>query len=178
MALAQTNLALTGTATATSANDNAGLAIDNNEGTRWEAPAGDFAESKDVSWSLDLGSVQTFNTIQIKWEGAYSKSFVISVSENGQDYTDVVTKTDEMLTDLLQNYSFDEVNARYIKFQNVARATQWGISFWEFRVFKMDAATLTSIELTSQATVAKVGTGVMLTATGMTNLEERWMPAK
>ena len=114
VAFAQTNLALTGTATATSGNDNAGWAIDNNEGTRWEAPAGDFAKSEDVSWSLDLGSVQTFNTIQIKWEDAYSKSFVISVSENGQDYTDVVTKTDEMLTDLLQNYSFDEVSARYI----------------------------------------------------------------
>lgn len=170
VAFAQTNLALTGTATATSANDKAGLAIDNNEGTRWEAPAGYFAESEDVSWSLDLGSVQKFNTIQIKWEGAYSKSFVISVSENGQNYTDVVTKTDEMLTDLLQNYSFDEVSARYIKFRNVARATPWGVSFWEFRVFKMDAATLTSIELTSQTTVAKVGTGVMLTATGKDQL--------
>lgn len=170
VAFAQTNLALTGTATATSGNDNAGRAIDNNERTRWEAPAGDFAKSENVSWSLDLGSVQTFNTIQIKWEGAYSKSFVISVSENGQDYTDVVTKTDEMLTDLLQNYSFDEVSARYIKFRNVARATQWGVSFWEFRVFKMDAATLTSIELTSQTTVAKVGTGVMLTATGKDQL--------
>ena len=170
VAFAQTNLALTGTATATSGKDKAGWAIDDNEGTRWEAPVADFAENEDVSWSLDLGSVQTFNTIQIKWEGAYSKSFVISVSKNGQDYTDVVTKTDEMLTDLLQNYSFDEVSARYIKFQNVARATQWGVSFWEFRVFNMDAATLTSIELTSQATVAKVGTGVMLTATGKDQL--------
>ncbi len=170
-AMAQTNLALTGTATATSANDNAGLAIDNNEGTRWEAPAGDFAESEDVSWSLDLGSVQTFNTIQIKWEGAYSKSFVISVSENGQDYTDVVTKTDENIGgNLLQNYSFDEVNARYIKFQNVARATQWGVSFWEFRVFKMDAAALTSIELTADATVARIGMPITLTATGKDQL--------
>ena len=44
VAFAQTNLALTGTATATSGNDNAGWAIDNNEETRWEAPAADFAE--------------------------------------------------------------------------------------------------------------------------------------
>lgn len=168
--MAQTNLALEGTATATAANDEAGLAIDDNEGTRWEAPQSFFAESEDVKWNLDLGSVQEFNTIQIKWEGAYSKSFVISVSEDGTEYTDVVVKTDETLSDLLQNYTFSDVTARYIRFKNVARATQWGVSFYEFRVFKMDAAVLTAIELSAQQSVAKINTPIALTVTGRDQL--------
>ena len=116
-----------------------------------------------MTWSLDFGSVQTFNTIQIKWEGAYSKSFVISVSEDGNEYTDVVVKTDEMVADLLQNYTFGEVNARYIRFRNVERATPWGVSFWEFRVFKMDAAVLSAITLSAPETVVGVGVPVSLT---------------
>lgn len=172
MTFAQTNLALGGTATATAAGDNAYLAIDDNEGTRWEAPQSFFAESEDVEWSLDLGSVQAFNTIQIKWEGAYSKSFVISVSEDGSVYTDIVVKSGETLSgdQMLQNYTFDEVKARYIKFKNVARATQWGVSFYEFRVFKMDTAVLTAIELTAGKNVTKVGTPVELTVNGKDQL--------
>ena len=166
VSLAQTNLALGGTATATSASENAGLAIDGDENTRWEAPVGDFADSEDVTWSLDFGSVQTFNTIQIKWEGDYSKSFVISVSEDGNEYTDVVVKTDEMVADLLQNYTFGEVNARYIRFRNVERATPWGVSFWEFRVFKMDAAVLSAITLSAPETVVGVGVPVTLNVAG------------
>ena len=166
VSLAQTNLALGGTATATSASENAGLAIDGDENTRWEAPVGDFADSEDVTWSLDFGSVQTFNTIQIKWEGAYSKSFVISVSDDGNEYTDVVVKTDEMVADLLQNYTFGEVNARYIRFRNVERATPWGVSFWEFRVFKMDAAVLSAITLSAPETVVGVGVPVTLNVAG------------
>jgi len=174
VAFAQTNLAIGGTATATAENENAGLAIDNNEGTRWEAPASFFENngSEDVEWTLDLGSVKAFNTIQIKWEGAYSKSFVISVSENGTDYTDVVTKTDETLNDLLQNYTFAEVNAQYVKFKNVARATQWGVSFYEFRVFEMEASTLTSLVLTAPETTVKVGTPVTLTVTGKDQIDQ------
>lgn len=172
VAFAQTNLAIGGTATATASNENAGLAIDDNEGTRWEAPASFFENSEDVEWTLDLGAVKTFNTIQIKWEGAYSKSFVISVSENGTDYTDVVTKTDEILDELLQNYTFAEVNARYVKFKNVARATQWGVSFFEFRIFKMEASTLTSLVLTTPETIVKVGTPVTLTVTGKDQIDQ------
>lgn len=163
-AFAQENLALGGTATATSGD--AQLAIDDNEGTRWEAPASAFSKSEEMEWLLDFGEAKTFNTIQIKWEGAYSKSFVISVSEDGKSYTDVVTVNDVMLSELLQTYSFDEVTARYVKFNNVARATQWGVSFFEFRVFKMADATLSAITLSSSETVVKVGTPVSLTVIG------------
>lgn len=166
ISFAQTNLALGGTATATAATENAGLAIDDNEGTRWEAPQAFFTNGEDVTWTLDLGSVQTFNTIQIKWEGAYSKSFILSVSEDGTDYTDVVVKTDEMLGDLLQTYSFDEVKAQYVKFTNLERATQWGVSFFEFRVFNIGASTLSAIELSAEQNVVKVGSDAPLTVKG------------
>ncbi len=167
MSFAQVNLALGGTASATGGNESAGMAIDDNLLTRWEAPQSHFAESEDVEWTLDLGEVKEFNTIQIVWEGAYSKSFVISASADGADYTDIVTVTDaDINVGSPENYSFGNTTARYIRFKNVARATQWGVSFFEFRVFKAEASVLTSLELTAGGSIVKVGTPVHLTALG------------
>lgn len=164
---AQDNLALNGTASATSGDARAHLAIDGDEGTRWEAPQGDFADSEDVSWTLDLGDSKTFNAIQIKWEGAYSKSFTISVSADDTDYETIVEKTDETLNELLQTYKFDSRTARYIKFRNIARATEWGVSFWEFRVYNLSTEqVLSSIGLTASETTVKLGNSVNLTVTG------------
>lgn len=166
---AQTNLALTGTASAPKGD--AAAAIDGNTGTRWEFGVGDITDESDVSWTLDLGSVQEFNTIQILWEGAYSKSFDIFVAGADGQYgaTPVVSKRDvtPAISPTPETYTLgSDISARYIKFQNVARGTQWGVSFWEFRVFKAEASVLTSLTLSAAAETAKVGTGVALTVAG------------
>ena len=167
-AFAQTNLALGGTAAATVGN--AALAIDDNEGTRWEHPAGDITAETDAVWTLDLGSAQEFNTIQILWETACSKEFNIYVSNDVENFgTPVLHVTDN--TAGLHSYKLDApATARYIKFENTARGTEWGVSFFEFRVFNMAAATLSSIDLQASATTVKVGTPVTLTATGKDQL--------
>lgn len=85
------NYALIGTASASSGN--AANAIDGNTGTRWES-----AQTDEEWWQVDLGAVKTFNTISIMWEGAYSKSFTIRVSTDGESYTNVVNVEEQTLS--------------------------------------------------------------------------------
>lgn len=50
---------------ATASSGNAALAIDGNTGTRWES-----ASEDPQTWTLDMGQLRIYNTIQIRWEGA------------------------------------------------------------------------------------------------------------
>ncbi|MCR5077170.1 MAG: discoidin domain-containing protein [Prevotella sp.] len=167
------NLAIGGTATATSGT--AGLAIDDNTGTRWES-----AQNDNQSWQLDLGEAKDFNTVQIVWEGAYGKSFTIKTGNeidaegnliNGEV---VKTVTDQTLSGFpnTQTLKLDKaVNARYVRFDGISRGTPYGYSFWEFRVLNSTGEqTLTTFSVApvnpdksdAQLSATKVGTAIKL----------------
>ena len=145
---------------ATASSGNAGLAIDKNEGTRWESNATD-----DETWTLDMGQKRIFNTIKILWEGAYAKEFTLYYSNDGENWSELyvednLTQAGWQMIDLASN-----VTAQYIKYHGTKRATGWGQSFFEFQVFLAGVSVLTSIDLTSPATIAQIGgAGVALTA--------------
>lgn len=160
------NYALLGTATASSGN--AALAIDGNTGTRWES-----AQTDEEWWQVDLGEVKTFNTISIMWEGAYSKSFTIRVSTDGESYTNVVNVEEQTLSGFpyVQNFQFEAKTARYIKFNVVKRGTGYGNSFWEFGVYNLaDPLSLASINITVDKTTIPAGGTATFTATGKDQL--------
>ena len=139
-----TNLAKSKTTIATSGD--ASLAVDGNTGTRWES-----AQSDPQTWQVDLGSAQTFNTINILWEGAYGKTFTIEVGNTtgGDGYltggTVVFNIADQVLSGFpyRQNIKFDNQTAQYIKFTGTARGTVYGYSFYEFEVYNIDYSTQT-----------------------------------
>ncbi len=160
-----TNLALNKTATASSGD--AAAAVDGNVGTRWES-----AQTDNEWWMVDLGEVSEFNTIQIIWEGAYTKTFTITASSDGEAFSEIVSIENQSLSGFphVQNLRFSAVNARYIKFNVIARGTQWGNSFYEFGVYNAPEPALTSLVLSASANVAKVGTPVTLTAKGLDQL--------
>ena len=160
-----TNLALNKTATASSGD--AAAAVDGNVGTRWES-----AQTDNEWWMVDLGEVSEFNTIQIIWEGAYTKTFTITASSDGESFSEIVSIENQSLSGFphVQNLRFSAVNARYIKFNVIARGTQWGNSFYEFGVYNAPEPALTSLVLSASANVAKVGTPVTLTAKGLDQL--------
>lgn len=160
-----TNLALNKTATASSGD--AAAAVDGNVGTRWES-----AQTDNEWWMVDLGEVSEFNTIQIIWEGAYTKTFTITASSDGEVFSEIVSIENQSLSGFphVQNLRFSAVNARYIKFNVIARGTQWGNSFYEFGVYNAPEPALTSLVLSASANVAKVGTPVTLTAKGLDQL--------
>lgn len=143
------NFALLGTAIATIGNAN--LAIDGNTGTRWEGGASD-----PQTWQVDLGTETTFNTISILWETAYAKTFTIEIGNevDTDGYltggTEIFSITDQSLEGFpyKQTLRFDDAQtARYIKFNGIARGTQWGYSFWEFEVQNIGSQTLGSLSL-------------------------------
>ncbi len=148
-------------ATATASSGTPNLAIDGNNGTRWES-----AHGNDAEWFVvNLGQSRTFNTVQLRWEGAYGKSFTIDYSTDSTTWDNFATITDQTLAGFPYEQTLDvatPVSAQYVRFQGVARGTGYGYSFWEFRVFKASSSVLTSIEAKPAADICKVGEEVAI----------------
>lgn len=157
------NFALTSNgATATASSGNAAAAIDNNTGTRWESASAD-----PQWWLLDLGQTRTFNTIQIIWEGAYGKTFTVSVSSDQTNWTPIWSVTGQSLSGFphTQTHEFTPITAQYVRFEGTERGTQYGYSFWEFRLYQAGASVLQSLKVTPDNNVCRVGEFVNLAIT-------------
>ncbi|WUK28807.1 discoidin domain-containing protein [Streptomyces sp. NBC_00370] len=125
-----TNAALNKPATASST-ENAGTpatsAVDGNAGTRWSSAPGD------PQWlRVDLGSSQSICGVQLSWEAAYATAYQIQSSTDGTNWTTLHnTTTGAGATELITLTG----TGRYIRVYTTARATQYGVSLWEFQVF-------------------------------------------
>ncbi|WP_309120217.1 discoidin domain-containing protein [Paenibacillus sp.] len=129
---AQTNLALDKAATASGtypAGNVAGNATDSSMATRWSSP-----EGVDPQWIyVDLGSVQSLNSVKLYWESAYGKTYKIQVSDNATSWTDVYqTISGDGGLDTIR---FPTVNARYVRMYGMERGTGWGYSLYSFNVY-------------------------------------------
>lgn len=157
------NFALTANgATATATSGNPLLAMDDNTGTRWES------EQKDPqTFTIDLGQSRTFNTFQIVWEGAYGKTFTVSVSDDKETWTPVWTVAGQELKGFpyTQTQKIDKTTARYIQFHGTERGTGYGYSFWEFRVYMSGVSKLTTLEAKPAANISNVGEGIAINLT-------------
>ena len=174
-----TNLALTGTASASYANGDAHLSNDGNGGTRWGSNGGTDTEWYQIAWE----SAQTFNTVKILCEGAMNAAnaphlaFDIQVSNDGTNWTNKKhiwgqnADGGQYLTIVFN----EPATAQYIRFQGVKKG-QYGYSFWEFEVYNIDysAKALNSITLSSylNETSTNAGRSIALSVVGKTADEE------
>lgn len=130
----QTNLALNKSVTVSS-EENATLtgayAVDGDlAATRWSSAF------SDPQWlRVDLGSIMTFNTVNLVWEAAYASSYQIQVSNDTTTWTTVYSTT--ACPGGTEEISFSTTNARYVRMYGIARATAWGYSLWEIEVYNM-----------------------------------------
>ncbi|MER5427092.1 DUF1996 domain-containing protein [Streptosporangium roseum] len=127
---AETPLSQGRPATASSA-ENAGTpasaAVDGNGGTRWSSAF------SDPQWlQVDLGSTSTINRVVLDWEGAYATAFTIQTSADGAAWTTIHTTTAGTGGDQILNVSG---TGRYVRLTTTGRATQYGVSLWEFQVY-------------------------------------------
>lgn len=106
------------------------LAVDGNNNTRWASLY------TDNQWlSVDLGQTYSVNKVVLNWEAAYGKQYKIQVSQDGTNWTDVYTElnsnggTDEI--------DFPATQARHIRMQGIKRASGWGYSLYEMKVFNV-----------------------------------------
>jgi hypothetical protein len=103
-------------------------AVDGDPGTRWSS------EFSDPQWlAIDLGAPTKISGVELVWEGAYATAYAIEVSSDGKQWTKVYqTKTGKGGTDVIH---FAPVETRFVRYFGTKRATQYGHSLWEFRVF-------------------------------------------
>ncbi|MFI5730984.1 discoidin domain-containing protein [Kribbella sp. NPDC051587] len=118
------------TATASSSENavfGAASAVDGDPGTRWSSAFGD------PQWlQVDLGTSATISQVQLSWEAAYATAFQIQVSADASNWTTVNTTTNGAGGNQTLNVSG---TGRYVRLVGTQRATQWGYSLWEFKVF-------------------------------------------
>ena len=127
-----TNLAQGKPATASSSENGGtlpGAAFDGNTSTRWSSAF------SDAQWlQVDLGTSQKICQVGLQWEGAYGKAFQIQVSNDATNWTTVYSTTSgtggtQTLTPTVG------ASGRYVRMNGSQRATVYGYSLYEFRVF-------------------------------------------
>lgn len=106
----------------------ASAAFDENNSTRW---ASQWNPSEWIY--VDLGSTRTVNSVQLVWEGAYATKYQIQTSNDGSVWTTVFTDTAG--AGGTKDIGLGTVNARYVKMYAWERATAYGYSLYEFKVF-------------------------------------------
>ncbi|PZP30646.1 MAG: thiol oxidoreductase [Roseateles depolymerans] len=116
---------VTATSSAVENNGNSALqAIDGNPGTRWASAFDDGA------WiQFDFGAKTPIGYMKLLWENAYGKEYKLLTSDDGQNWTQLRYVTNgKGGTEEFYNLG---ANARYVRLQGVARATNYGYSLYE-----------------------------------------------
>ncbi|RYE15108.1 MAG: hypothetical protein EOP51_27260, partial [Sphingobacteriales bacterium] len=91
---------------------------------------------------VDLGSAKSISAVNLVWE-SHAKSYKIQVSNNATTWTDVYsTTTGDGGTD---DITFAPTTARYVKMQTVEKGTFFGVSLFEFAVYKDAPAPLSAV---------------------------------
>ncbi|MGC3002446.1 discoidin domain-containing protein [Streptomyces sp. G35A] len=102
-------------------------AVDGDNGTRWSSAA------SDPQWiRVDLGAPASLSHVELRWEAAYAKSYRIETSQNGTDWSTAHSTTAGAGGTETVNVSG---TARYVRMLGTARATGYGYSLWEFKVY-------------------------------------------
>ncbi|MET8045502.1 discoidin domain-containing protein [Micromonospora sp. NPDC005215] len=106
----------------------ASAAVDGNAGTRWSSAF------SDPQWlRVDLGVSATVSRVVLRWEAAYARAFTIQTSPTGTDtWTTIHTTTAGAggVQDLAVTGT-----GRFVRVNTTQRATQYGVSLWEFEVY-------------------------------------------
>lgn len=126
------NIALGAEATASSfdpynGNFTPAQAVDGDTTTRWASEWGPTAW-----YQVDLGSVRSFDHLQLVWEAAYGAAYEVQVSDDGSSWTTIhsVTGGDGGVDSLDVSGT-----GRYVRLDLTERGTDWGYSLYEFGVY-------------------------------------------
>ena len=103
-------------------------AVDGFPDTRWSS------EFSDPQWlAVDLGVPTQISRVVLDWETACAQSYAIQVSTDGTTWTDVYTTTSGKGG--TEDIKFAPTSARWVRLYGTKRATRFGYSLWEMRLF-------------------------------------------
>ncbi|MFJ6198129.1 discoidin domain-containing protein [Micromonospora sp. NPDC092111] len=105
----------------------AAYAVDGNPGTRWSS------QFSDPQWlRVDLGATATISSVVLQWEGAYARTYEIQTSPDGTTWTTIHrTTTGTGGTETLTITG----TGRYLRMYGTVRASGYGYSLWELKVY-------------------------------------------
>lgn len=107
-------------------------AIDGSLNTRWSSA---FADNQ---WlQIDLGQRRTLYGLTIRWEAAYARVYNVQVSDDGADWTMVASVSNG--NGGVDDLTFPERSAAFVRINCITRATQYGSSIWEVELKSDDA---------------------------------------
>ena len=110
----------------------ANAAVDSNNGTRWASNA------TDAQWlRVDLGWYSTVSRVVLQWEGAYARGFQLQTSSDRTSWTTIYSTTAG--TGGTQNLAVAGTG-RYVRMLGTQRATPYGYSLFEFKVYGTSSA--------------------------------------
>ncbi|WP_306806370.1 discoidin domain-containing protein [Streptomyces sp. SKN60] len=106
----------------------AGKAVDGQSASRWAS-----AEGVDPQWlRVDLGAPAALSRVRLDWEAAYARAYRLQGSLDGTTWTDLHSTT-------TGDGGTDEVpvtgTARYLRMYGTQRATPYGYSLYELKVY-------------------------------------------
>ncbi len=121
------------TVTASSGQNSAQNIIDNDIISRWESEHGKDPQTL----TIDLGQIRTIKKIDIIWEAASAKRYILEVSEDGENYQTVAdieggSGTQNRLDEILLK---EMVRGRYVKMNGISRNTTYGYSIYDMAVY-------------------------------------------
>lgn len=82
---------------------------------------------------MDLGSVQSVGSVSINWEAAYASRYQVLTSTDGTTFSVAADVTNT--AGGVKVTSFGARQARFVRVLGVTRATIYGVSFWDAKVF-------------------------------------------
>lgn len=120
-------------------------AVDGSLNTRWGsatagAPPTPPVPGVDPSWlQVDLGSLQSFNTVIINWENAYAAQYQIQYTNDDPSTNPTwnVATTNNAGVGGTETLTFNTVQARYIRMFGTVRSGNFGYSIFEFQVYNV-----------------------------------------
>ncbi|WP_405014549.1 DUF1996 domain-containing protein [Kitasatospora sp. NBC_01539] len=105
----------------------AGAVVDGDLTTRWAS------NWSDPQWlQIDLGAGATVSKVGLNWEAAYAKAFQLQVSNDAANWSTIYSTTTS--TGGAQSLNVSG-SGRYIRLYATQRATQYGYSLLEFKVY-------------------------------------------
>jgi hypothetical protein len=107
----------------------ASFAVDGKTSTRWSS------EFKDGQWlAVDLGEGTAVSGVELIWEASYAAEYVIEISGNGEQWTEVARNLNGKGD--TEQLNFAPVTTRWIRMRALKRVTRFGVSLWEFRILE------------------------------------------
>ncbi len=159
--------------TTSSAENNSCAAANVNDGdmsSRWASQ-----EGNDPEWiTIDLEQNASVSRVVLEWESAYASEYEIQTSADGINWTTVFSESNG-------NGGTDGINlvadGRYVRMYGIKRATEWGYSLYEFKIYgTFQDSAASRIILFSSLSVIETGGKTTIVTASVTDADGKGIP--